>query len=147
MHSTLLRCPDKNSSHKGAIKKPNQCETLQLIHNGIHTPSPDPTKTLSIQVKHVEIFPNLHSSLISIGRLCEFGCMATFENHKVIVSKNRYTIIEGFQDPTNGLWQFPLHHPAQNNKQVNILEPHVCKHSRPMAPRHPRSYDQHPSKT
>ena len=49
-------------------------------------------------------------------------------------------IIEGYRDPTNGLWQFPLHHSAQNNKQANILEPHSCNHSRPMAPQHSREY-------
>ena len=40
------RFPENNSPHKGAIRIPNQCEITQLIHNGIHTPSPDPNKTL-----------------------------------------------------------------------------------------------------
>ena len=143
MHRTLPRCPDNNITHKRAIIKPTQCKSLQLIHNGIHTPSPDPTKILSSQAKHAEIFPELHSSIISIGQLCDNECMVTFDKHKVIVSKNKDIIIEGYRDPTNALWKFSLRHPDQNNKQANILEPHLCNHSRPMAPRHPRAY--HPT--
>ena len=37
---------------------------------------------------------------------------------------------EGYRDPTNGLWRFPLRHPAQNNKQANIMEPHLCRTKR-----------------
>ena len=102
-----------------------------------------PLKNLSSQAKHAEIFPNLHSSLISIGQLCDDEFIFTFDKHKVIVSKNKVIIIEGYRDPTNGLWRFPLHHPSQNNKQANILEPNLCNHSRPMAPRHHRAY--HPT--
>ena len=140
MHRTLPRFPDKNSPHKGSIRKPNQCKTPQLIHNSIHTPSPYPTKKLSSQAKHAETFPNLCSSLISIGILCVNECIVTIDNHKIIVSKNKYIIIEFYSDPTNGLWRFPIHHPSQNNKQANILDPHLCNHSRPMSPRHPRAY-------
>ena len=142
MHRTLSTYPDNKSPHKGAIRKPNQCKTHQLIHNGIHTPSPDPQKKLSSQAKHAEIFPNLHSSLISIGKLCDNECIVPFDKHKVIVSKINAIIIEGYRDPTNGLWRCPLHHPDHNNKQANILETHLCNHIRPMAPRHPRAYHQ-----
>ena len=48
-----------------------------------------PLQNLSIQAKHAEIFPNLHSSLISIGKLCDNECIITFENQKVIVIKNK----------------------------------------------------------
>ena len=97
-------------------------------------------KHLSSQAKHAEIFTNLHYSLISIGHLCDDECIVTFDKHKVIVSKNKDIIIEGYRDPTNGLWRFPLHNTAQNNKQANILDPHLCNHSIPIAPRHLREY-------
>ena len=99
-----------------------------------------PQKQLSSKAKHAEIFPKLHSSLISIGQLCDDECIVTFYKHKVVVSKNKDIIVEVYRDPTNGLWRFPLHNPAQNNKQAKILEPHLCNHSRPMAPRHPREF-------
>ena len=99
-----------------------------------------PLKQLSSQAKHAEIFPNLHYSHISIGQLCGNECIVTFDKHKVIVSKNKDIIIEGYQDPTNGLWRFPIHSPSQNNKQENILDPHLCNHSISMVPQHHREY-------
>ena len=73
-----------------------------------------PLKHLSSQAEHAEIFPKLHSSLISIGQLCDDECIVTFDNHKVIVivSKKKDIILEGYQEPTNGLLRFPLHHLA-----------------------------------
>ena len=53
---TLHICPYNNITHKGAIIKPNQCETPQLIHNGIHTPIQDPTKNI---IKPSKTFRNL----------------------------------------------------------------------------------------
>ena len=120
--------------------KSNQGETPQIVHNGIHTPTPDPTPEIIKPIKNSEIFPNLHSSLISIGQLCDDECIVTFDKHKVIVSKTNDIFLEGYWDPANRLWRFPLHHTSQNNKQVNILETHLCNPIRPMAPRYPRSY-------
>ena len=99
-------------------------------------------QNVSNEVKHAEISPNLHHSLISIGQLCDDEFIVTFDKHKVIVSKNKDIIIEDYQEPKNGSWKFPLHHPDQNNKQANMLEPHLCNHIIPMAPRHPREYRQ-----
>ena len=100
MHRTLPRCPDNNSPHKGDIIKPNQCETPKLIHNGIHTPILDPTKTIIKPSKTcINISQHLHSSLISIGKLCDDECIVTFDKHKFIVSKNKDIIIEGYWDP------------------------------------------------
>ena len=79
-------------------ENPNQSKTPQLIHNGIHTPSPDPTKKLSSQAKHAEIFPNLHSSLISIEQLCDDECIVTFDKHKVIVIKTRISSLKAIRN-------------------------------------------------
>ena len=64
-------------------------------------------------------------------------------NHKVVVSKNKDIIIEGYQEPKNGLWLACLIIQDQNKKQGNIREPYLFNHSRPMVPRHPREY--HPT--
>ena len=125
------REPSENPSNM----KLRNLSTMVFTHQ-VHIP----LQNLSIQVKNEEIFPNLQSSLISIGQLCDDGCIVAFYNHKVIVSKNKYIIIEGCLDPTNSLWWFPIHHLAQNNKQVNILEPHLCNHVIPMVSRHPIAY-------
>ena len=113
------------------VKLPNS-STMASTHQ-----AQIPLKRLSSQAKHGEIFPNLHFSIISIVQLCDYECIVTFDRNKFIVSKNKDVIIGGYREPTNGLWHFPLHHPEQNNKQANILEAHLCNHSRPMAPRHP----------
>ena len=106
----IPRCPDNNIPHMGAIRKKKQCETPKLTHNGIHTPSPDPTNFVSSKAKHAEIFPNLHSSLISIGQLCDNDFIVTFDKHKVIVIKHKNIIIEDYRDPKNGLWKFLPYH-------------------------------------
>ena len=64
-------------------------------------------KHLSSQAKHAEIFPNLNSSLISIGKLCENECIVTFDKHKAIVIKNKDIIIEGYQDPKKWIMTIP----------------------------------------
>ena len=56
------------------------------------------------------------------------------------MSKTKDKIIEGYPDPTNGLWWSPPHHPSQNNKQSNMLEHITYNHIRTMAPRHLRAY-------
>ena len=99
-----------------------------------------PLQNLSRQAKHAEIFPNLHFSLISIVKLCDYERIVTFDKHKFIVSKNKDIIIEGYWDQINGLWRFLLDRPSQNNKQANILEQITCNPIRPMAPQHPREY-------
>ena len=101
-----------------------------------------PLQKSSIQAKHLEIFPKLHSSTIFFGQLCDNECIVTFDKHKVIVIKNKDIVNEGYQDLTNGLLWLPLHHQDQNNKQTNILEPQLCNHIRSMLPRHPRAYRQ-----
>ena len=80
------------------VKIPNS-STMASTHQA-HIP----LKYLSSQSKHAEMFPNLHSSLISIGQLCDYECIVTFENYKVILIKNKDIRIEGYRDPTNGLW-------------------------------------------
>ena len=89
MHRTLPSFPENKITHKGAIRKPNQCKATQLIHNGVHIPTPDPTKELSKQAKHAEIFLNLHSSLISIGKLCEDECIGSYLRQAQIHSKEK----------------------------------------------------------
>ena len=76
------------------VKLPNS-STIASTHQ-----SQIPLKHLSSQAKHAEIFPNLHSSLISIGKLCDDKCIVTFDKQKFIVSITKDIIIEGYWDPT-----------------------------------------------
>ena len=143
MHRTYLDVLTKivhtrETSENPINVKPPNSSTMASTHQ-----SHIPLNKLSIEAKHAEMFPNLHSSHISIGQLCDNECIVTFDKHKFIVIKNKDIIIEGSWDPPNVFWRFPLHHPSHNNKQANILEPHLCNHNRLMAPRHPIAYCQH----
>ena len=88
------------------VKLPNS-STMASTHQ-YHIP----LNIISSQEKHAEIFPNLHSIIIPIGKLCDYGFIVTFDKHKGIESINKDIIIEGYPDPINGLWRFPLHHTA-----------------------------------
>ena len=110
------RQPSENLTH---MKLPNS-STMESTQ-----PAQIPLQNSSSQAKHAEVFLNYHSNLISIRQIFDDGCIFIFDNHKVIVSKNKEIIIEVYRDPTNGLWIFPLHRSAHNNKQVNIMEPHL----------------------
>ena len=78
-------------------------------------------KNVLIQARHEDIFPGLHSSIISIGQVCDDKCIVNFDKHKFTLSENKYIIIEGYREPTNGLWRFPFRRQSHNNKQANIL--------------------------
>ena len=74
-------------------------------------------KNLSSQAKQTEILPTLHSSLFSVGQLCDNECIVIFYKYRVIVRKNKEKIIEGYQYPMKLLWRLPLHDPAQSNQE------------------------------
>ena len=50
-----------------------------------------PLQNVSIQAKHAENLPNLHSILISIGNFCDNECIVTFNKHRVKVIRKRRT--------------------------------------------------------
>jgi hypothetical protein len=57
-----------------------------------------------------------HSSLISIGKLCDAGCTATFRKNNVIITKDETTLLQGQQ-----VWRFLLN----NNTQTITDAPHT----------------------
>ena len=59
--------------------------------------------------REAHIIPGLtHSSLVSIGQLCDAGCEATFDKQKVTITKDQITLISGQRDSRTGLWRIPL---------------------------------------
>jgi hypothetical protein len=49
-----------------------------------------------------------HSSLVSIGTLCDAGCKATFDRNNVVITNNDDVVLTGPRDPRTGLWKLPL---------------------------------------
>ena len=52
--------------------------------------------------------PTLFQSLISIGKLCDAGCEATFDKAEVKIIKDNKIILTGQRDLHSGPWTIPL---------------------------------------
>ena len=65
--------------------------------------------TLSKTGKKTAIFNNLHTSLISLGQLCDDGCKVTLTKETLEAKKNGKTILVGNRSTSgDGLWDIPL---------------------------------------
>jgi hypothetical protein len=72
---------------------------------------------LPITARKAHILPGLaHSSLVSIGKLCDAGCEAKFGNQEVVITKNNINLLRGQRDRCTGLWRTPL----TNNEESTI---------------------------
>ena len=90
--------------------------------------------TLTTKATSAYILPGLKKhSLISIEKLCDDDCIATFTKHKVTITKNNQAIWTGDRDNTTNLWILPLtsNHQVNNvhtldtvNQQIKYL--HAC---------------------
>ena len=59
------------------------------------------------------IFPSLSSgALLSIGLLCDHGCVATFLNDSVTVTLHDQLLFRGYRSPTTSLWTLDLAPPS-----------------------------------
>jgi hypothetical protein len=78
---------------------------------------------LPITAREAHILPGLaHSSLLSIGKLCDAGCEATFDDQQVVITKNNTSLLRGQRDHSTGLWRIPLTNntesPNASNRQT-----------------------------
>ena len=65
------------------------------------------------EAQQAHILPGLTmGSLLSIGRLCDAGCIATFDQHKVNIFKDDTLLLSGSRDPATKLWSIPLTSPT-----------------------------------
>ena len=68
------------------------------------------------KAREAHIIPGLtHSSLVSIGKLCDEGCEATFNKKEVHIIKDNEIILTGQRDLHTGLWRIPLTDATTNN--------------------------------
>jgi hypothetical protein len=75
------------------------------------------------QATQAHILPGLvHSSLISVGQLCDKGCIVTFTHDQVTVTKNKKGVMHGSRDPKSHHWRVNL------TQKSEILETQ-CKHA------------------
>jgi hypothetical protein len=93
----ILQTPINVGLPNGTILQSNQ-ETCLLNIN-----------ELPRAAREAHTIPGLtHSSLISIGTLCDAGCTAEFDQTKVVVKYQNKNILEGPRDTRTGLWRIPM---------------------------------------
>ena len=55
------------------------------------------------------VLPELKSSsLISLGQLCDNNCTVILTKTKLVVFKENAIVLQGFCNPSDGLWDIPL---------------------------------------
>jgi hypothetical protein len=106
-----------------------QCKNLQPTQQLIECHMPNGTTMRSTHEADLEltttilppeatsahIFPDLAThSLVSIGQLCDSGCVATFNSNSVIISKDGATVLTGTRH-SNGLWYMDSDEPPVTN--------------------------------
>ena len=97
------------------------CQNTQPTTHGIHVHLPNNERIRATHTGNVplqanlpsaatkaHIFPELHTSLLSIGQLCDHGCIATFSKDKVIIHRHNRIVLTGYRDPQTGLWRIPI---------------------------------------
>ena len=66
-------------------------------------------ENLPEDVRKAHTLPGLsHSSLIYIGKLCDAGCEASFNQHNMAITKYKQVLLQGTRDIMTGLWRFSL---------------------------------------
>ena len=87
---------------------------------------------MSSKAKNALVYPKIsNESLLSIGQLCDDGCVAVFTNESVLISKDNKLILEGTRNKVDGLWDVPVKNDNFRGRdlQVNyIIQRKKSKH-------------------
>ena len=73
------------------------------------------------------LFKDMQSSLISVGQLCDSGCIALFNQHDVSVLFNKQVILQGKRDISTGMWNVEL--PTQKPASSQPPDPNAIQHT------------------
>ena len=91
------------------------CTTKQVI---LHIPA------LSKRAQRAHILDKLRTSLLSVGQICDDGCVVTFDKTEVKAYKNREIIMTGKQEEATRLWTVDLNKLTHKRLQLinNLLK-------------------------
>jgi hypothetical protein len=80
------------------------------------------------QAQEAHIIPGLTHSipLLSIGKLCDAGCKATFNKHEVRILKNNQELFKGQRDQQTGLWRIPITNPTSRSPTPHQTKTKLC---------------------
>ena len=88
-----------------------------------------PIKSLSRAANKVHILPGIkNSSLLSLGQLCDDGCLVNLTKDKLLVYKNDLLVLKGFRNRNDGLWDVPL--PQTQQELYNHHKVHAIIHKK-----------------
>jgi hypothetical protein len=126
--SATAPCSDNQAAHVPLnINMPNGT-TIQSSHTCSLL-----LMDLPPQARRADILPVLvHNSLISVGQLCDNGCIFTFTHSQVTVTKNKKSVMHGSRDPKSRLWRVNItqkseiheiqcNHAHDNNNQKDLI--------------------------
>lgn len=66
------------------------------------------------------VYPHLHNeSLLSIGQLCDEGCIAIFDKHNLSILKNGKILLSGKRNWSDGLWDVPF--TTTGSQKINYI--------------------------
>ena len=86
--------------------------------------------SLPLAARRVHIVPALHTtSLLSMGQLCDAGCVVTFDAKSVTVTIDNERILDGTRTPATGLWHVSLVQPALAPDVAELPPPPLIHHS------------------
>jgi hypothetical protein len=64
---------------------------------------------LPLSAREADVFPALGpTSLLSIGKFCDVGCIGIFDKEKALILRDNKIILEGTRCPITKLWTAPL---------------------------------------
>ena len=78
--------------------------------------------TSTYESRESHILPVIvHSSLISIGKLCDAGCESRFNQHTMAVTKDKHVVLHSKNDVITGLCRVPIQSFDRPKQQSNKI--------------------------
>ena len=116
--STFLK-----QEHKKYINHPINIQNGPQVHlpdNTTLTPTLKGSITLNDSLTmNSFLLPGMkNESLLSVGQLCDQGCIAVFTKNDLQVFHNNKKILHGHRNITDGLWDVPFQHQKQTINYV-----------------------------
>ena len=102
-HTTI--CTDVHETANGPAVKAANGQIMPATHRAT-LPLPS---AITTRAKTGHVLNSLQTgSLLSIGKLCDDDCIATFTKHNLTITKDASVQLQGHRDRETGLWHIPL---------------------------------------
>jgi len=125
--STTTPCFDVKPTKNPIVVRLPDNRTITSTHEGyLRLPH------LSKEARKTHLFHNMQAPLISVGQLCDSGCIATFDQDKVVVMFDNHVVLTGHQDYTTGMWQVQLPTNSATNPlhaTADLPGPNILEHA------------------